>query len=58
MVGFYMYSFLMWLFLVWMGVIEIFGVWVKILEFPGILFINWKVTIKQTVSEVSIIHFL
>ena len=34
-----------------------FGVWVKILKSAGILFINWKVTSKPTVPEVSIIHF-
>ena len=40
-----------------MGVIEIFGDMVKILEFAGILFINWKVTSKQTVPDYPIIHF-
>ena len=34
-----------------------FGVWVKISKFAGILLINWKVTSKQTVPEASIIHF-
>ena len=30
------------------------GIWVKILEFAGILFINWKVTSKQTVPDYPI----
>ena len=30
----------------------------KILKFAGILFINGKVTVSQSVPEVSIIHFL
>ena len=42
-----MYTFLMWLFLVWMGVIGIFRVWVKILEFVGMLFIYLKGASKK-----------
>ena len=34
------------------------GVWAKILEFAGIIFVNWKVTSKQTVPDCPIIHFL
>ena len=57
MFWFYVYAFLMWLvFSVDGGHRDIWRVWVKILEFVGILLINWKVTSKQTVSEVSIIH--
>ena len=33
-------------------------VWVKILEFVGILFIYLKVISKKSVPEVSILHFL
>ena len=55
---FYVYAFLMWLFFSMNGGHrDIWRVWVKILEFVGILFINWKVTGKQTVPDDPIIHF-
>ena len=34
-----------------------FGVWVKILKFAGMLFLLVKVTSEKSVPEVSIIHF-
>ena len=57
MFGFMCMLFNVIIFLVWMGVIEIFGVMGKILEFAGILFINWKITSKQTVPDDPFTHF-
>ena len=50
-----MYAFLMWLFfIVNGGHRDIWGVWVKILGFVGMLFIYLKITSKKSALELSV----
>ena len=57
MLGFCVYAFLMWLFFSMNGGHRDIEVWIKILGFVGMVFIDLRVTSKKSVPEPSVYNY-